>query len=99
MSLHNVGNDFGVSVDVWGAFAASEWASSLAFTMKCNSNGVGGQMVGVGAGILIGSTVYDSIFGDLGRIVGTVNGANSCPLTPINTWTLTVYDDGSFAGS
>jgi hypothetical protein len=99
MSPRNVGDEFGVAVDVWGAFAASEWTSSLSFTMKCNSNGVGGQTVEVGAGILIGSTVYDSVFGDLGRIVGTVNAANACGFTPINTWTLTLYDDGTFAWS
>lgn len=96
MATYGSGNDFGVTVDLWGAFAASEWASSVAITVKSNSNGVGGGSVAVGAGIEIGGVIYDIVFS---ASKSATNAADSCALSPVNTWTLTAYDDGSFAWS
>lgn len=87
-------------VDVWGAYDAGDWSSSLVITMKM-SNPVVRTITPFAQ---IEGNADLALCGGVGRIEGTplttvTTVASSCSVNPDTTFYVTVYDDGSFTVS
>jgi hypothetical protein len=88
------GNWLQAYIDVWGAYDAGDWTSSLTITMKmCNPTT---RTITPFARIYAGGAcaAVDQVNGTPQSTVTTV--ASSCIVSPDTTFTVTMYDDGSF---
>lgn len=79
-------------INVWGAYDAGLWTSSIAFTLRATT----GSVVTLGAFVQTSTLAEGRIFGTSASTVTPRTANCSTSLVGCNTWTVTMYDDGTF---